>query len=164
MLWGQFINNSVTHNAYMYYYMYAQTLRFASVVCGAVTSSLHSKVTFYRVFWLEPVAPGSRVGAQTTGYFNWSRVGPQNRVFCRSWLWEPPLGIGYLKVSVPQPTLAGARFFKRVEPRFRFSIWNRVPGNRGTAGTAQAYSEHSDWKLLAHLCIVWGIFSVTELI
>ena len=36
------------------------------------------------------------------------------------------LGIGYLKLSAPEPTLAGTRFFKRVEPRLRFSIWNRV--------------------------------------
>ena len=94
------------------------------------------------VFWLEAVALGSRVWAQTTGYFSWSRVGPQNRVFCRSRLREPALGIGYftratslriryLKVSVPEPTLAGTWFFKRVEPQFRFSIWNRLePGTR----------------------------------
>ena len=56
-----------------------------------------------RVFWLVPVALSSRVGAQTTGYLNWSRVGPQNRVFCRSQLWEPALGIVYLKVSVLEP-------------------------------------------------------------
>ena len=85
MLWGQFINNSVTHNAYMYYY--AQT-QFASVVCGAFTSLLQATFCRWlikenRVFWLEPVALGSRVRAQTTGYFNWSRVGPQNRVSCR---------------------------------------------------------------------------------
>ena len=35
------------------------------------------------------------------------------------------------RVSVPELTLAGTRFFKRVELRFQFSIWNRVePGNR----------------------------------
>ena len=112
---------------YMYMYYYAQTLRFSSVVCGAFTSSLQARVTFCRwlikenrVFWLEPVALGSRVGAQTTRYFNWSQVGPQNRYFAgagsESRLWE----------SVPEPMLTGTRFFKRVELRFRFSIWNRV--------------------------------------
>ena len=76
LLWGQFINNSVTHNAYRYYY--AQTLQFASVVCGAFTL----------------------------------RAGFGNRA------------------SVPEPALAGTRYFKRVEPRFLFLIWNRVePGN-----------------------------------
>ena len=34
MVWGQFINNSVTHNAY--YCTNAQPLRFASVVCGTL--------------------------------------------------------------------------------------------------------------------------------
>ena len=133
MLWGQFINNSVTHNAYMYYY--ARTLRFASVVCGAFTSSLQARVTFCRwlikenrVFWLEPVALGSRVGAQRTRYFNWSRVGPQNRVFCRSRLWEPTLGIGSRlrnrRLRVPDS-------LKEWNHGSDSAIWNRVePGNR----------------------------------
>ena len=55
------------------------------------------------------------------GYFEWSRVGPQNQVFCRSRLWESGLGSGTDACGYPI----------RVEPRFHFSIWNRVePGNR----------------------------------
>ena len=121
MFWGQFINNSMHTNA--------QTMWFASVVCGAFASSLQSRVTFCRwlikenrVFWLKlGVGPQNlyftRASALGTGYFTGAAA----------------LGIGYLKFSAPEPTLAGTRLFKRVEPQFRFSIWNRVP-----AGTAQA--------------------------
>ena len=89
MLWGQFINNSVTHNAYMYYY--AQTLRFASVVCGAFTSSLQTRVTFCQWLikesrWLlalelELRQSGISIGAESvprTGYFAGAGFG--NRV------------------------------------------------------------------------------------
>ena len=44
------------------------------------------------------------------------------------------LGIRYLKLSAPEPTLVSTQFLKRVELHFQFSSWKHVP-----AGTAQAY-------------------------
>ena len=101
-------------------------------LCILFTSLLQARVTFCSwlikenwVFWLEPVALGS-----DNQVFQLGRVGPQNRVH----LPGPTLRAGFgnrVSVPEPEPTLAGTRFFKRVEPRFRFSIWNRVePGNR----------------------------------
>ena len=105
------------------------------IVCGAFTSLLQARVTFCRwlikenrVFWLEPVALGSRVGAQTTGYFNWSWVSPQNRVFCRSRLWESGLGSGTDACGYPILWKSGTAVPNR---------GTAVP-NRGTGGTAQA--------------------------
>ena len=48
------------------------------------------------------------------GYFDWSR-----ELVLRIWYFTgaSALGIGYLKLSATEPTLAGTRFFKRVEPR-----------------------------------------------
>ena len=100
MLWGQFINNSVTHNAYMYYY--AQTLRFASVVCGAFTSYILSVAhqresgiltgaggSWLSALELELRQPGISIGAESvprTEYF--SGAGFESR------LWESSLGSG----------------------------------------------------------------------
>ena len=65
-------------------------------------------------------------------YFDWSRelvlrIGYFTRALAlgiRYCTRATALEIGYLKLSAAEPTLAGTRFFKRVEPRFRFSIWN----------------------------------------
>ena len=122
MLRGQCINNSVTHNAYYY----AQTLRFALAL-----SLLQSRVRFCRwlikenrVFWMKPRLWESGHQRESGILTSWS---PESGIL-------PELaaraGFGN-QVSVPKPTLVGTRFFKRVEPRFRFSIWIRVePGNR----------------------------------
>ena len=97
MLWGQFINNSVTHNAYYY----AQTLQFASVVCGAFASSLQSRVTYCqwlikenRVFWMSwelvlRIRYFTRASSLGIGYFTRAVA----------------LGIGYLKLSAPERRL-----------------------------------------------------------
>ena len=101
MLWGQFINNLVTHNAYYY----AQTLRFALALILLQSCLLEldfvggwSKRIRYilteafgsgnrvirenRVFWLSRwlLAP---VGAELV-----PRVGYFARAGCESWLWE----------------------------------------------------------------------------
>ena len=117
-----------------------------SCVCGAFTSLLQARVlsvAHQREFWLEPVAPGSRVQAQTTGYFNWSRVGSQNRVFCRSRLWEPALGIGSRfrnrRLWVPDSLKEWNRGSDS-----QFGIWE----NRGTGRTAQAYCYLHSWSII----------------
>ena len=60
--------------------------------------------------------------------------GTVHAVFCRSQLRELALGIGYLKVSVPEPMLVGTRFFSK-----RGTMVPILNLNRGTARTAQAY-------------------------
>ena len=57
------------------------------------------------------------------GYFDWIReLVLRIGYFTRA----SALGIVYMKFLALEPTLAGTRFFKGVEPQFRFSIWNRV--------------------------------------
>ena len=115
---GQFINNSVTHNACTTMHMHRH--------CGLhqLCVALQYRVTFCRWLryfdwsrWLSALGfelrqPGISIGAESvpgTGYF--ARVGSESRL----WVFED---LGYLKNSVPEPTVAGTRFFRRVELQF----------------------------------------------